>query len=68
MSDPVFNALNMRDTLARIDRNLAETAKLFAEADKFKRDRFLAPILAAGALGGAIAAAIPLILRSWGAH
>ncbi len=75
MSDAIADTLNLREQIARIDRNQAEIQKLFAEAGKlsaeaakFKRDRFLAPILAAGALGGFIAAVLPLILRSWGAH
>ncbi len=60
--------LNLREQIVRIDRAIAETHKFQAEAAKFQRERFLAPILAAGALGGFIAAALPLILRSWGAH
>ncbi len=67
--------LNLADTVARIERAQAETRKfvaehdkLAAEASKLRRDRFLAPILAAGALGGFIAAILPLILRSWGVH
>ncbi len=74
--------LNLRDVLARIDRAQAETrkfvaehdklaaerSKLDAEAAKLRRERFLAPILAADALGGFIAAAVPLILRSWWVH
>ena len=75
MSDATVDTLNLREQIARIDRNQAEIQKLFAEAGKlsaeaakFKRERFLAPILAAGALGGFIAAVLPLILRSWGMH
>ena len=60
--------LNLREQITRIDRAIAETQKLQAEAAKFRRERFLAPILAAGALGGFIAAVFPLILRSWGVH
>jgi len=70
-----FVRLNLADTVARIERAQAETRKfvvehdkLAAEAAKLRRDRFLAPILAAGALGGFIAAILPLILRSWGVH
>lgn len=72
--------LNIRELLARIDRQreeaqkfaaeqhklAAETAELTAEAAKLRRDRLLAPILAAGALGGIVAAVLPIILRSWG--
>lgn len=70
-----MDRLNLADTVARIERQQAETRKfvvehdkLVAEAAKFRRERFLAPSLAAGALGGFIAAAVPLILRSWGVH
>lgn len=69
--------LNFRDILARIDRQQAETRKfvaerdkLLAEADKLRRDRFLAPLLAASALGGLIAGAasylLPILLRAVG--
>ena len=72
--------LNLREQIARIDRSLdeaakfraerakldAESNKLAAEAAKFRRERFLAPILAAGALGGFVAAILPVVLRSWG--
>lgn len=60
--------LDIREQVVRIDRAIAETQKLLAEADKFRRERFLAPILAAGVLGGAIASIVPAILRSWGVH
>ncbi len=69
MSDITANDasdLNIREQIVRIDRAIAETAKFQAEAAKFKRERFLAPILAAAALGGFIAAAIPAALRGWG--
>lgn len=76
MSDtPLTDALNLRETLVRIDRRLdegdkfrAETCKLQAEADKFRRERLLAPILAAGALGGAIAAILAIMTRAWAIH
>lgn len=76
MSDtPLTDALNLRETLVRIDRMLdegekfrAETCKLQAEADKFRRERLLAPILAAGALGGAIAAILAIMTRAWAIH
>lgn len=60
--------LNIREQIVRIDRNIADTQKLAAEARKFDRERFLAPILAAGALGGVLAAAVPLLFRAWGVH
>ena len=72
MSDATADTLNIREQIARIGRNQAEIQKLFAEAGrlsaeaaKFKRERFLAPILAAGALGGFIAAVLPALLRGW---
>lgn len=48
---------------AEASKLAAEQSKLFAEADKFKRERFLAPIVAASALGGALAAIVALLLR-----
>ncbi len=75
MSDATADSLNIQAVVAQIDRNQAETrkfvaeqAKLTAEAAKLRRDWFLAPILAAGVLGGAVAAVLPIILRSWGVH
>ncbi len=73
-ADP-SDRLDLHEIVARIDRAQAETRKFIAEHDKlaaeaakFRRERFLAPILAAGALGGFIAAVLPLILRGWGVH
>ena len=88
--------LNIREQIARIDRNQAEIGKLLAEqtkltaeqakftaeqakftveqiklaaeADKFRRDRFLAPMVALAATLGGIAALAPTILRSLGVH
>ena len=60
--------LNLREQIVRIDRAIAETQKFQAEAAKFRRDRFLAPILAAGALGGFVAVVVPAIVRSWVGH
>ena len=78
MSDATLDystRLNLADTVARIERQQAETRKfvaehdkLAAEAGKLRRDRFFAPILAAGAVGGAVAALLPTILRAWGVH
>ena len=81
MSDFIDN-LNERDILARIDRSLAETGKLFAEqsklfaeqrklsaeADKIKRDRFLAPVVTAAAIGAVVATLLPTLFRAWGVH
>ena len=81
-TDPSPDELASRDVLARIDRNLAETAKLFAEqsklfaeqrklsaeADKVKRDRFLAPVATAAAVGAVVATLIPALLRGLESH
>lgn len=53
---------------AEASKFAAEQNKLAAEADKFRRDRVLAPILAAGALGGAVAALLALLTRAFGGH
>ena len=73
MSDTAPDTLMIREAIVRIDRMIdeaakfrAEAGKLQAEADKFRRDRFLAPVLAAGALGGAIAAILAILSRAWG--
>ena len=58
--------LNLREQIARIDRNQAEVQKLLAEAAKFKRERFFAPILAAGVLAGAVGGLLPTVLRATG--
>ena len=57
--------LNLREQITRIDRAIAETGKLQAEAAKFRRERFLTPVVAASALGGFIAALLPNLLRAW---
>ncbi len=41
----------------------SEAAKLAAEAAKLNRDRLFAPVLAAAAIGGAIAAMIATLVR-----
>lgn len=73
MSATSTDSLDIQEQIVRIkraqqesDKFVAEQRKLMAEADKLRRDRFLAPILAAGALGGFIAALLPYILRGWG--
>ena len=45
-----------------------EATKLTAEADKLRRDRVLVPLLAAGAIAGATAAFVPLMLQGFGQH
>jgi hypothetical protein len=73
----VTDDLNMRDVLARIDRQQAETQKfvaeqrkLIAEADKLTRDRWLAPLVAVAsviaAVGGIVAGAAAVArLAGW---
>ena len=75
MSGANLETLNLNDVIARIERAQAETrkfvaeqGKLNAEADKLRRDRFLAPVVTAAAVAGAVSALLPLILRSWGIH
>ena len=75
MSDISTNdagGLDIREQIARIDRAITETgkcqAKLAAEAEKSQRERLLAPVLAAAALGGFIAALLPATLRGLGFH
>ena len=52
--------LDLREQIVRIDRAIAETQKFQAEAGKFNRDRWLAPVVAiasvTAAVGGIIAA------------
>ena len=70
--------LDLRDEIARIDRNRAESDKLRQETEKFvaeqrklisesrklDRDRWLAPlVLGASLLGGVIGAVITLLWR-----
>ena len=67
--------LSLAETVTRIERGQAETRKfvaeqrkLMAEADKLRRDRFLAPAVALAATLGAIAALAPIIIRALGGH
>jgi hypothetical protein len=62
--------LDMRKVIAEIDRDRAETQKLFAEARKFNRDRWIVPLTAiitviGGILVGAVAR-LPEILHAFG--
>lgn len=75
MSASVPGSLDLQEQIARIDRAQAETrkfvaeqAKLASEADKLRRDRFLAPVVTAAAVSGAVATLLPLVLRAWGFH
>ena len=48
-------SLDIEEQIVRIERNLAEIRKLQAEADKFKRDRLLAPVIAIASFVVAVA-------------
>ena len=69
MSD---QALDIRDIVARIDRNMAEAdkfraeqQKLYSERDKFDRDRWIIPLVAIlGGLGPILGVVIGWLLRS----
>jgi len=58
--------LNLREQIARIDRNQAEIQKLFAEAAKFRRERWVIPVTVAGALLAAAVARLDIIARILG--
>ena len=54
--------IDLRAELARIDRDRAETAKLFAERDKFRREPWMALTLALAALLGTLLGSVPMLL------
>ena len=72
--------LNLRELIARIDRQqeetrkfvaeqhklTAEAAKLASEAAKLDRDRSLSPWLAFGAMAGGVVTGATLLLRALG--
>jgi hypothetical protein len=65
--------INIRDILARIDRQQAETQKfvaeqhkLMAEGRKYNRDLWIVPFTVIGAIIAAIAARLPEILHAFG--
>jgi hypothetical protein len=58
--------LDLRAVIAGIDRDRAETQKLFAEATKFRRERWVIPVTVAGALLAAAVARIDVIARIFG--
>lgn len=67
-TDP--GAIDLTEQVARIRRMLAESdkfqaeqRKLIAEAQKFDRDRWLAPLLALVAAVGAVTAAVASVLN-----
>jgi len=58
--------LNIREQIARIDRDQAEIHKLLAEASKFRRERWLVPVTAVLAVLAAIVARLPELLHAFG--
>ena len=74
MSDiPLSTALDTHTILAKLDRDRAETEKLFAEAiklraegRKFNRDLWIVPFTVIGAIIAAIMARLPEILHAFG--
>jgi hypothetical protein len=58
--------LDLREQIARIDRNQAETQKLLAESHKFRRERWVIPVTVAGALLAAAVARLDVIARIFG--
>lgn len=71
MSDATPDPLDMRATLAQIDRDRAEALKfaaeqrkLSAEAAKLDRDRWLAPAVAVAALLGGVATILITVARA----
>ncbi len=66
MSDiPTRDPIDLRATLARIDRDLAENVKLLAEARKFNRERWITPFTVMGAILAAVVARLPEILHAF---
>lgn len=72
--------LNLREQIDRIDRQRAETQKLFAESQKltaeqqklfaeslkFNREIWIVPLTVAGAILAAVIARLPEILHAFG--
>ena len=56
----------IRRARAESDKFQAEQRKLMGEAEKYERDRGLAPWLAAGAVAGGILTLASLILQAFG--
>jgi hypothetical protein len=59
------STFDVQEQISRIDRNLAEVQKLFAEARKFNRDPWF---LVIGAIIAAVASRLPEIMRAFGLH
>jgi hypothetical protein len=58
--------LNLRDEIARIDRNRAETQKLYAEGHKFEREPWILALVALIGAFAVIMARLPELLRAFG--
>jgi len=58
--------LNLRDEIARIDRNRAETQKLYAEGHKFEREPWVLALVALIGAFAVIMARLPELLRAFG--
>jgi len=58
--------LNLRDEVARIDRNRAETQKLYAEGHKFEREPWVLALVALIGAFAVIMARLPELLRAFG--
>ena len=63
MSGAAKPDLDLREQIVRIDRAIAETQKLLAEARKFNRDPWF---IIVGAIIAALATRLPEILRAFG--
>ena len=63
MSEAAKPDLDLREQIVRIDRAIAETQKLLAEARKFNRDPWF---IIVGAIIAALATRLPEILRAFG--
>ena len=58
--------LNLRDEIARIDRNRAETQKLYAEGHKFEREPWVLALVALIGAFAVVMARLPELLRAFG--
>ena len=68
MSDDIRRDVEIRRWLAESDKFVAEQRKLMAEAAKFDRDRWTAPLLSLAAVLGALTGFLAVLARvmGWG--
>ena len=67
MSDDAFHSqVEIRRWLAESDKFVAEQRKLIAEAAKFDRDRWTAPLLSLAAVLGALTGFLAVLARAMG--